>query len=123
MPILLVEDNDMNRDMLVRRLSRRGYSVTCAVNGEEGVRMARELRPSLILMDIGLPIIDGWEAIRRIRAMPETGSIPIIALTAHAFTEDRDRAFAAGCAAFVPKPIDLAALLDAMADARAGEAR
>ena len=121
MLILLVEDNELNRDMLTRRLTRRGFTVECAVDGESAVRMARERRPDLILMDIGLPVIDGWEAIRQLKAQPETGEIPIITLTAHAFTEDRDRAEASGCAGFVPKPIDLQRLLDTIAQVISSE--
>jgi CheY-like chemotaxis protein len=109
---LLVEDNDLNRDMLVRRLARHGIAATCAVDGEDGVRQAVSSRPDVILMDISLPVIDGWEAIRRIRAVPETAAIPIIALTAHVLKEDRERADAAGCFGFVSKPIDMPVLLD-----------
>jgi len=112
MGILLVEDNHFNRDMLARRLIWRGYRVTCAVDGESGVRLAREQHPRLILMDIGLPGIDGWEAIRQLKSMPETQEIPIIALTGHAYGEDRDRASRDGCAGFVSKPIDFKYLLD-----------
>jgi len=112
MLILLVEDNDLNRDMLTRRLARRGFRVESAADGEAALRLARDLRPDVILMDIGLPVIDGWEAIRQLKALPETREIPIITLTAHAFSEDRQRAEAAGCAGFVSKPIDLQHLLD-----------
>jgi CheY-like chemotaxis protein len=112
--VLLVEDNDLNRDMLVRRLARNGMAATCAVDGEDGVRQALAGRPDVILMDISLPVIDGWEAIRRIRAAPETASIPIVALTAHVLKEDRERAEAAGCSGFVSKPIDMPVLLDAI---------
>jgi CheY-like chemotaxis protein len=118
MNILLVEDNELNRDMLTRRLVRRGFNVECAVDGEAGVRLARDRHPDLILMDIGLPVIDGWEAIRQLKALPETREIPIVALTAHAFSEDRDRAFAAGCAGFVSKPVDMQYLLDTIAKNR-----
>jgi CheY-like chemotaxis protein len=97
--------------MLQRRLARRGFTVECAADGEAGVRLAREGHPDLILMDIGLPVIDGWEAIRQLKALPETRDIPIITLTAHAFSEDRKRSESAGCAGFVPKPIDLECLL------------
>ena len=110
--VLLVEDNDLNRDMLVRRLARHGMAATCAVDGEDGVRQALAGRPDVILMDISLPVIDGWEAIRRIRAVPETASIPIVALTAHVLKEDRERAEAAGCSGFVSKPIDMPVLLE-----------
>jgi CheY-like chemotaxis protein len=109
--ILLVEDNELNRDMLVRRLARHGMAAACAVDGVDGVRQALALRPDVILMDISLPVIDGWEAIRRIRAAPETEAIPIIALTAHVLKEDRERADAAGCVGFVSKPIDMPVLL------------
>jgi CheY-like chemotaxis protein len=118
--ILLVEDNELNRDMLVRRPARHGMRAVCAVNGEDGVAQAQSYRPDVILMDIGLPVIDGWEAIRRIKAQPDTARIPIIALTAHAFREDRMRAAAAGCCAFIPKPVDMPALLEAIRRA-AGE--
>lgn len=115
MNILLVEDNELGRDMLSRRLARRGFSVECAADGETSVRLAREKHPDLILMDIGLPVMDGWEAIRQLKSTPETREIPIIVLTAHAFTEDRARAQEVGCAGFVSKPIDLQCLLDAIA--------
>ena len=105
--ILLVEDNEMNRDMLSRRLQRKGYEVHIAVDGEEGVTMAQSLKPDLILMDMSLPKIDGWEATRRIKAMAETQAIGVIALTAHAMVEDKDKALAAGCDDFDTKPIDI----------------
>src|SRR5690242_17220363 len=95
--ILIVEDNEMNRDMLSRRLLRRGYTVITAVDGGEGVATAQVERPELILMDMSLPVIDGWEASRRLKAAPETTSIPIIALTAHAMSGDLERALEAGC--------------------------
>ena len=110
--VLLVEDNELNRDLLVRRLARHGMTTSCAVDGEDGIRQAQAHRPDIILMDIGLPVIDGWEAIRQIRSLPETEAIPIIALTAHAFLEDRQRAEVAGCFGFVSKPIDMAVLLE-----------
>ena len=109
--ILLVEDNEMNRDMLSRRLQKRGYDVVIAVDGEEGVAKAQVERPAMILMDMSLPGIDGWEATRRLKAAPETGAIPVIALTAHAMTSDREKALAAGCDDFDTKPIDLTRLL------------
>jgi two-component system cell cycle response regulator DivK len=109
--ILLVEDNEMNRDMLSRRLMRRGYEVTLAVDGEQGVAMASSEVPALILMDMSLPGLDGWEATRRIKAAPETRNIPIIALTAHAMAGDREKALAAGCDDFDTKPVDLDRLL------------
>ena len=110
--ILLVEDNEMNRDMLSRRLERRGYQVVIAVDGVEGVRMAEAEAPALILMDMSLPVLDGWEATRQIKAAPATGGIPIIALTAHAMSGDREKAIAAGCDDFDTKPVDLARLLE-----------
>ena len=109
--ILLVEDNEMNRDMLSRRLERRGYGVLIATDGEEGVSLARKEKPDLILMDMSLPVLDGWEATRRIKAEGETRHIPVIALTAHAMTTDEQRAREAGCDDFDTKPIDLARLL------------
>ncbi len=105
--ILLVEDNEMNRDMLSRRLMRKGYEVLIAVDGEEGVRMARSSKPDLILMDMSLPVIDGWEATRQIKAMVELQTIGIIALTAHAMVQDKDKALAAGCDDFDTKPVDI----------------
>jgi two-component system cell cycle response regulator DivK len=110
--ILLVEDNEMNRDMLSRRLIRRGYEVLLAVDGEQGVAMAHSESPALVLMDISLPVVDGWEAARRLKADPRTRSIPIIALTAHAMTGDREKALAAGCDDFETKPVELSRLLD-----------
>ena len=110
--ILLVEDNEMNRDMLSRRLIRRGYEVALAFDGEQGLAMARSESPSLILMDMSLPGIDGWEATRRLKAAPETQKIPIIALTAHAMSGDREKAQAAGCDDFDTKPVDLTRLLE-----------
>jgi two-component system, cell cycle response regulator DivK len=109
--LLLVEDNEMNRDMLSRRLVRRGYDVVIAVDGEQGVAMARSEAPALILMDMSLPGLDGWEATRRIKAAPETRRIPVIALTAHAMSGDREKAVAAGCDDFDTKPVDLDRLL------------
>lgn len=109
--ILLVEDNEMNRDMLSRRLERRGYGVLIATDGEEGVLLARKEKPDLILMDMSLPVLDGWEATRRIKAEGETRHIPVIALTAHAMTTDEQRAREAGCDDFDTKPIELARLL------------
>ena len=111
MHILLVEDNELNRDMLVRRLARRGFVVTCACDGVEAVKRAGECQPDLVLMDIGLPVLDGWQAIQRLKASSVTEHIPIVALTAHALIEDHDRAIALGCADFVSKPIDLERLL------------
>jgi len=109
--ILLVEDDEMNRDMLSRRLVRRGYEVVVAVDGQEGVARAESELPALILMDMSLPVLDGWEAARKLRATPATRAIPIIALTAHAMAGDRERALAAGCDDFDTKPIELDRLL------------
>jgi CheY-like chemotaxis protein len=109
--ILLVEDNEMNRDMLSRRLERRGYQVVIAVDGAQGVALARSERPHLILMDMDLPVLDGWEATRQLKAAPETQSIPIIALTAHAMSGDREKAIEAGCDDYDSKPVDLPRLL------------
>ena len=110
--ILLVEDNEMNRDMLSRRLTRRGYTVVIAEDGQQGVDMATSERPDLILMDMSLPVMDGWEATRRIKESGATNSIPVIALTAHAMSEDRDQALAAGCEDFDTKPVELDRLLE-----------
>jgi CheY-like chemotaxis protein len=109
--ILLVEDNEMNRDMLSRRLERRGYEVVIAVDGAEGVDKAGTEAPALILMDMSLPGVDGWDATRRIKAAPATRAIPVIALTAHAMSGDREKAIEAGCDDFDTKPVDLARLL------------
>ncbi len=109
--ILLVEDNELNRDMLSRRLTKKGYEIFMAVDGENGVELALSLKPDLILMDMSLPIVDGWEATRRIKAHPETRDIPVIALTAHAMREDRERAMEAGCDDYDTKPIELTRLL------------
>jgi len=109
--ILIVEDNEMNRDMLSRRLERKGYSITMAVDGGAGVETAIAEIPDLILMDMSLPVLDGWEATRRVKANPQTKHIPVIALTAHAMTGDRDKAMEAGCDDYDTKPIDLARLL------------
>jgi CheY-like chemotaxis protein len=109
--ILLVEDNEMNRDMLSRRLVRGGYEIIIAEDGARGVAMATSDRPDLILMDMSLPVIDGWEATRRIKATPELRKIPIIALTAHAMATDRDKALQAGCDDYDTKPIELQRLL------------
>jgi two-component system, cell cycle response regulator DivK len=112
--ILLIEDNELNREMLVRRLLRRGFEVSTAVDGLQGVAMARHDRPDLILMDLSLPGIDGWEATRRIKADAATAAVPVIALTAHAMAEHRAQALAAGCDEFDTKPVDLARLLGKM---------
>jgi two-component system cell cycle response regulator DivK len=112
--ILLVEDNEMNRDMLSRRLLRNGYEVIMAVNGQEGLDLAASENPDLILMDMSLPVLDGWDATRRLKADPATAKIPVIALTAHAMESDREQAFAAGCDDFDTKPIELPRLLEKM---------
>src|SRR3989442_10001746 len=109
--ILLVEDNEMNRDMLSRRLGRRGYDVAIAVDGEQGVAMARSETPALILMDMSLPGLDGREATRQIKAASETRGIPVIALTAHAMSGDREKAIAAGCDDLHTKPVDFPRLV------------
>ena len=109
--ILYVEDNDDNVYMLERRLTRAGFSVVVARDGAEGVEMASAERPDLIVMDISLPVLDGWEATRRIKAASETGRIPVIALTANAMAGDREKALAAGCDDFETKPVDMARLL------------
>ena len=109
--ILLVEDNEMNRDMLSRRLQRQGYEVIIAVDAEEGLSKAQHEAPALILMDMSLPGIDGWEATRQLKAGEQTREIPVIALTAHAMSEDRDKAMAAGCNDFDTKPVELRRLL------------
>ncbi len=110
--ILLVEDNEMNRDMLSRRLVRRGFEVMVAVDGQEGVALARRESPDIILMDMSLPVTDGWEATRLIRADSRTQNIPVIALTAHAMAGDRDRALQAGCNDYDTKPVDFERLLE-----------
>ena len=112
--VLIVEDDTMNRDMLARRLSWEGYQVITAADGAQAVEIARAERPALILMDMGLPILDGWRATQQIRAMPEIAHIPIIALTAFALAEDRAKALAAGCNDYETKPIDFHRLLAKM---------
>jgi CheY-like chemotaxis protein len=112
--ILLVEDNEMNREMLMRRLARKGFEVVTAEDGEEGLRLTSSLRPDLVLMDMSLPVLDGWEATRRLKASETTRGIPVIALTAHAMPTDRERCFEAGCDGFVTKPIDFDELLATM---------
>ena len=109
--ILVVEDNEMNRDMLSRRLVRKKYEVLVAVDGRESVEMARSEAPDLILMDMSLPVMDGWEATRQLKASPETQVIPIIALTAHAMSGDREKALEAGCDDYDTKPVELPRLL------------
>ncbi len=112
--ILLVEDNEMNRDMLSRRLQRKGYEVIIALDGEAGVAMAAKEQPDLILMDMSLPVLDGWEATRRIKGLPKTALIPVVALTAHAMEGDREKAIEAGCDDYDAKPIDFERLLGKM---------
>jgi two-component system cell cycle response regulator DivK len=109
--ILLVEDNELNRDMLSRRLGKHGFEILIAVNGEDSVAIAKPVEPDLILMDMSLPVMDGWKATSLIKADPATRHIPVIALTAHAMDDDRQKALAAGCDDYDTKPIDLARLL------------
>jgi two-component system cell cycle response regulator DivK len=109
--ILLVEDNEMNRDMLSRRLERRGYQVLTAIDGVQGVELAQSEHPDLILMDMSLPILDGWQATQQLKAAPETKDIPIIALTAHAMAGDREHCLQAGCDDYETKPIEFPRLL------------
>jgi two-component system cell cycle response regulator DivK len=113
--ILLVEDNEMNRDMLSRRLTRNGYEVSIATDGQQGVDMALSERPDIILMDMSLPAIDGWEATRRIKANAATRGVPVIALTAHAMAGDREKAMEAGCDDYDTKPVEIARLLGKIA--------
>jgi CheY-like chemotaxis protein len=110
--ILLVEDNEMNRDMLSRRLERRGFEVLIAVDGQQGIDLAGAQNPDLILMDMSLPVVDGWEATRRLKANLETQAIPVIALTAHAMSGDREQAMQAGCDDYDTKPVDFPRLLE-----------
>ncbi len=110
--VLLVEDNEMNRDMLSRRLVRRGFEVSVAVDGQQGVEMAASESPDIILLDMSLPVLDGWEASRRLKASPATQAIPLIALTAHAMSGDRERAMQAGCDDYDTKPIEFPRLLE-----------
>lgn len=112
--ILLVEDNEMNRELLSRRLERKGYQVVMAVDGEQAVAMASSEAPDLILMDMSMPIYDGWEATRRIKAAPETRGIPVIALTAHAMAGDREKSLEAGCDDYDTKPVEFPRLLEKM---------
>jgi CheY-like chemotaxis protein len=109
--ILIVEDNEMNRDMLSRRLARRGFEIVIAIDGETGIDVARAQRPDLVLMDMSLPVVDGWEATRRMKADPRLAHIPVIALTAHAMASDREKALEAGCDDYDTKPIELPRLL------------
>ena len=110
--ILLVEDNEDNRDMLSRRLERKGFSVSLAVDGQDGVTKAEEEQPDLILMDMSLPVMDGWEATQHLKKNAETAAIPVIALTAHAMSSDRDKAIEAGCDDYDTKPVDFQRLLE-----------
>ena len=112
--VLLVEDNEMNRDMLLRRLKRKGYEVVCALDGAQGIAMAESESPDLILMDMSLPEVDGWEATRRVKANPATAAIPVIGLTAHAMDGDREEALSAGCDEYDTKPVELERLLGKM---------
>lgn len=112
--VLLVEDNEMNRDMLSRRLRKKGFEVDMALDGAQGVAMARDGGYDMVLMDMSLPVIDGWEATRQLRAAPETRDVPIIALTAHAMAGDRDRAIDAGCNDYDTKPVEIERLLQKM---------
>jgi two-component system, cell cycle response regulator DivK len=109
--ILLIEDNELNRDMLSRRLTRKGYEVVLALDGQRGVEMTQNEAPDLILMDMSLPVLDGWEATRQLKSAEATRHIPIIGLTAHAMSSDRDKALEAGCNDYDTKPIELARLL------------
>lgn len=118
--ILVVEDNEMNRDMLCRRLTRNGFSVLTAADGGQGLDVAKTEAPDLIIMDLSLPNIDGWEACRRLKADSSTRTIPVIALTAHAMSTDREKALAAGCDDFDTKPVDFVRLLDKIERACAG---
>ena len=120
--ILLVEDNEMNRDMLTRRLTRNGFDVVVAVDGEQAVAMAAAAKPDLILMDMSLSVMDGLEATRQVKAAPATRSIPVIALTANALVEDRERALAAGCDDFDTKPVELPRLIEKIKVQLAGTA-
>ncbi len=121
--ILLIEDNEMNRDMLSRRLVRNGYEVAIAVDGQQGVDMAKSEQPDIILMDMSLPVIDGWEATRRVRANEATRRIPVIALTAHAMAGDREKAIEAGCDDYDTKPVEITRLLGKIAALLKPEAR
>ena len=112
--VLLIEDNEMNRDMLSRRLIKRGYTVAMAIDGQQGIDMAISEKPDLILLDMSLPVVDGWEAARQIKANPLSAGLPLIALTAHAMAADRERAMSAGCDDFDTKPVELPRLLAKM---------
>ena len=123
MKILLVEDNEMNRDMLSRRLMKRGYDVVMAIDGQEGVDMASSEDPGLILLDMSLPVLDGWEAARRLKSNASTASIPIIALTAHALVGDRQKSLDAGCDDYDTKPVDFTRLIGKIEALSPGYAR
>jgi two-component system cell cycle response regulator DivK len=110
--VLLVEDNEMNRDMLSRRLTRRGFEVVSAVDGQQGVDLARSEKPDIILMDMSLPVMDGWEATRRVKSGDDTRNVPVIGLTAHAMSGDRERAIEAGCDEYDTKPVEIDRLID-----------
>jgi CheY-like chemotaxis protein len=112
--VLLVEDNEMNRDMLSRRLTRKGYDVVIAMDGADGIALAGAETPDLVLMDMSLPVVDGWEATRRLKADPHTQGIPVIALTAHAMAADEEKARAAGCDDYDTKPIEMPRLIEKM---------
>ena len=112
--VLLVEDNEMNRDMLSRRLIRRGFQVVFAINGKEGVELARSEKPDIILMDMSLPIMDGWEATRCVKADDQTRNVPVIGLTAHAMVGDREKAIEAGCDDYDTKPVEIDRLISKM---------
>ena len=112
--VLVVEDNEMNRDMLSRRLTRRGFQVIFAVDGQQGVDLARSERPDIILMDMSLPVIDGWEATRRVKSDDATRAVPVIGLTAHAMAGDREKAIQAGCDDYDTKPVELERLIGKM---------
>jgi len=112
--VLIVEDNEMNRDMLSRRLQRKGYEIEIAIDGQAGVDAATSGAPDIVLMDMSLPVIDGWEATRQLKANPATQTIPVIALTAHAMAGDRQKALDAGCDDYDTKPVNLASLLEKM---------
>lgn len=112
--VLLIEDNEMNRDMLSRRLTKRGYTVVMAIDGQQGIDMAVTEKPDLILLDMSLPVVDGWDAASQIKANPVSAGVPLIALTAHAMAADRERAISAGCDDFDTKPVELPRLLGKM---------
>lgn len=112
--VLLVEDNEMNRDMLSRRLTRHGFEVVIAVNGAEGVELASQVLPNVVLMDMNLPIMDGWEATKRLKSQDQTSHIPVIALTAHAMAQDRDATLEVGCDEYETKPVDFKRLVSKM---------